>query len=170
MRNQFITIVIAACSLLFFSSFSHPLKLTSSLIKYDVKSKEVTIECNVFIDDFAPVFSDTLEDKINSKSITTSDKEAIENYFKNHFKIVINEERLGFKFDSYMVRDNVMSIKFKEHIITINKGDEIYIENELLFDEFLDLQSNWITLRMPPFIKNSNFECNIESSYYTKTF
>ncbi len=156
--------------LLMLSSTKHPLKLTSSEIKYNAKSGSLQMECKVFVDDFAPAVSKTLFKSINTSNLSEADKKSIESYFSVKYKISINGKSLPLKFESYSVEYNVMSIKFSKNYITLKKGDKIYIANELLFEEFGLMQSNWVTLRIPPFLSNYNFECKFEKFTYSHTF
>lgn len=158
------------CASFVFSSFEHPVKLTSSEIKYNTDTKSVGIECKVFIDDFAKAFSSaTIETRMNLSKLTEKDKTLIEDYFVKKYKIFVNGILLPIKFGTYTSKENVMTLKFSKIDIDLKKGDKILIENELLFDEFEFQQSNWITLRLPPFIKNSNFACKLDKSTYSKT-
>lgn len=152
------------------SLHTHPIKLTSSEIKYDDKSKSVRIECKVFIDDFAPVISSSLLTSLNQQHLTNDDKRRIESYFTEHYKIDINNINLVWEIDSFDISKNVLSLIFYNHNITIKKGDQLKIENKLLFETFKEMQSNWMTIRFPPFIKNYNFESVIDYPVYSHTF
>jgi len=168
-RLIFITTILN--SLLFISSsYKHPIKLTSSEIKYDVKANTIAVECKVFLDDFAPVISTTLLADVSTSKLTEIDKKKIENYFIAKYKIMINGKELPLKFEKYKYKHNVMTITFSRNNITIKKGDKLYIENELLFEEFVDLQSNWISIRIPPFLPNYNFESKYNNYSYSHTF
>lgn len=171
------TYSLTLCIAIFFvfssltKSTSHPIKLTSSVIKYDTKTKNIGMECKVFMDDFAQAFfSADLLARMNTKLLTEDDKKRIEAYFVSKYKITINGKKLPLKFEKYQVKDNVMTISFSKNHLTLKKGDILYIENKLLFEEFEDLQSNWITLRIPPFIPNHNFACELEDYSYSHTF
>ena len=158
-------------SALLFTSFSnHPLKLTASEIKYDEKTKSIRVDCRVFIDDFAPVINKTLLGRLENSSITEDDKLAIQNYFAFKYRISINGNILPFKIKDYQVQSNVMNIEFAKNYITLKKGDKLYIENNLLFEEFGPMQTNWVTLRIPPFLPKGSFESQIESNSFSKTF
>ena len=50
------TQIIILSTLFIFFSFSHPIKLTSSIIKYDTETKSISMECKVFIDDFQTTY------------------------------------------------------------------------------------------------------------------
>ena len=158
-------------SLLFISSsYKLPIKFTSSLIKYDAKSNTIGMDCNVFLDDFAPAINPTLFDDVNSSSISENDKKQIEDYFVANYRIMINGEKLPLKFEKYSYKNNVMRITFSKHRITLKKGDKIHIENELLFEKFFDLQTNWMTIQIPPFLSSYNFESKFDNYAYSKTF
>lgn len=164
------TTILLCCTLLFLSSATHPVKLTSSLIRYDTKGKAILMQCKVFIDDFSPAISSTLEEKVRKLDLNKDDISGIEKYFIKNYKVFINGKKLSLKFTDYKVKDNVMSISFSFEYVAIKKGDKLKIENELLFEKFPDLQSNWVTLQIPPFLRNYNYESNFENYLYTHTF
>ena len=165
--------MMVLCSCVFFSLLSvakHPIKITSSQIRYNQKDNLVEMECKVFIDDFAPAVNETLLLRIIGTNITKDDQLLIENYFKRNYKITINGKPLPLKIDTYAIDNNVMSITFAKKYILLKKGDKIRIENTLLFEAFEDMQSNWITLRIPPFIPSDNFESKLGNAIYSTTF
>ncbi|WP_109299377.1 DUF6702 family protein [Aquimarina sp. AU474] len=148
---------------LFFStSFvnPHPIKLTSSLIEYNLKTSNLTMECRVFIDDFVFSINDTFTKNINLKNLSPEDKKGVENYFERYYKISINDKLYPLKYTSsdVMEKHNVVSFKFSKNVPVIKQGDQICIENTLFFEEFGFLQSNKITVRVPPFITENYFE------------
>lgn len=167
-RTSFL--VFALCVYFTFLSFNHPIKLTSSLIKYSANDKNLRIECKVFIDDFAPALSNTLEQKINDLALNKEDLLLIENYFKSKYKIFKNSKKQQLYLKKYKVKDNVMTLSILIDNINFKKGDHLKIENELLFEKFPDLQSNWMTLQIPPFLSNYSFESNFENYFYSHTF
>lgn len=162
--------IIILSSLFILFSFSHPIKLTSSIIKYNSETKVIRMECKVFIDDFAPAIGPNLENRINDKSLTKDDLLRIENYFKTNYKIFIDGKKLLLTIDKYKVANNVMTLSFSSTYITLKKGDKLNIENELLFEKFPDLQSNWMTIQIPPFLPNYNFESKFDNYLYSFTF
>ncbi|CAI8294143.1 MAG: Uncharacterised protein [Flavobacterium sp. SCGC AAA160-P02] len=162
--------IIILSSLFILFSFSHPIKLTSSIIKYDSETKVISMECKVFIDDFAPAIGPNLENRINNKSLTKDDLLRIENYFITNYKIFIDGNKLPLAIDKYKVANNVMTLSFYSTFITLKKGNKLNIENELLFEKFPDLQSNWMTIQIPPFLPNYNFESKFENYLYSYTF
>lgn len=161
-------------TLLFSSSFNqvedHPIKLTSSQIKYDATAKTLKMECKVFIDDFAPVINTGLFLRARNGELTVDDKNGIERYFQEKYRIFVNHRKLSLTFKDYTIQENVMSIEFDENHVALKKGDEIYIENELLFEEFDYKQSNWMTIRIPPYVPNDNFESKIDNFTYSHRF
>ncbi|MEM6718895.1 MAG: DUF6702 family protein [Bacteroidota bacterium] len=172
LKLHYILLLIAS---MFFSSpteqsVAHPIKLTSSEIKYDAKTKSIQMRCNVFIDDFTPVINPTLFIRAKQESLTEEDKKGIEQYFQQKYRIYINNRQLSLSFEDYTIKENVMTIAFSENYAELKKGDEIYIENELLFEEFDYQQSNWISFNMPPFLLNKNFESKMDNSTYSHEF
>ena len=162
--------ILILSSLLILFSFSHPIKLTSSIIKYDKETKSLSMECKVFVDDFAPAIDQALEYRINNKTLTKDDLSRIEDYFISNYKIFIDGEKLPLAIDQYKVANNVMTLSFSSIYITLKKGNKLNIENELLFEKFPDLQSNWMTIQIPPFLPNYNFESKFENYIYSYTF
>ena len=77
---------------------------------------------------------------------------------------------MPWKIDSYYVSNNVLSIVFMHDGVAIDKGGDLKIENALLFEAFGDIPSNWMTIRVPPFVKNYNFESKIGNPVYDHTF
>ncbi|WP_298317565.1 DUF6702 family protein [uncultured Aquimarina sp.] len=155
-------ILLLGCLLLFSTSFSssHPIKLTSSLIQSFPESNSLEVECRVFIDDFTFSMNDTFTKNFNASDLSKEDIEGIENYFKKYYKIIINDKIYTLTYISSEVfeKHNVLSIKFSKKIPVIKEGDQICIENTLFFQEFDFLQSNRMTVRIPPFISEDYFE------------
>ena len=169
--KKLVLIAFSVLNVLIAHAFTdHPIKLTSSEIKYDVKTKSLRVECKVFIDDFAPAISASLLTSLNQSKLTNDDKKRIESYFLEKYRIKINSKTLTWKIKTYSISDNILTLIFLTKDLTIKKGDHLKIENSLLFEAFGDLQSNWMTIRFPPYIKNYNFESKIDDSLYYRTF
>jgi len=166
----FLFLLVFTSPLSLSSSTNHPIKLTSSEIKYNSKTKDLRVECKVFMDDFAPAISSSLLTSLNQSSLTNDDKKGIENYFTEKYKISINNNNFTWKIENFDISNNVLSLIFCNHDVTIKKGDQLKIENSLLFEVFGEVQSNWMTIVFPPQIRNYNFESVIEDPVYTKTF
>ena len=162
--------IIIFSSLFIFLSFSHPIKLTSSIIRYDPQTQIINMECKVFIDDFSPAIAPNIEQRVNNKSLSSDDLLRIENYFNTNYKIFIDGDKLPLVINNYKVANNVMTLSFSISNITLKIGNRLNIENELLFEKFPDLQSNWMTIQIPPFIPNNNFESKFENYIYSHTF
>lgn len=155
--------ILVLLSILFLSgSFntSHPIKLTSSLIEFNNKTNILKVECRVFIDDFTFSINDTFTKNFNAADLSKEDKEGIEEYFERYYKIIINDKLYPLEYASSQVflKQNVLSLKFEKKVPVIKKGDQICVENTMFFEEFRFLQSNRITVRVPPFIKENYFE------------
>ena len=162
--------IIIFSSLFIFLSFGHPIKLTSSIIRYDSETQIINMECKVFIDDFSPAIDPNIEQRVNNKSLSSDDLLRIENYFNTNYKIFIDGDKLPLVINNYKVANNVMTLSFSISNITLKIGNKLNIENELLFEKFPDLQSNWMTIQIPPFIPNYNFESKFENYIYSHTF
>lgn len=92
--------------------------------------------------------------------MSKDDIKGIENYFEKYYKIFINDKIYPLEFTSSKVfeKQNVLALKFSKEVPIIKKGDQICIENTMFFHEFRFLQSNRITVRIPPFITENYFE------------
>lgn len=155
--------LLALLFLMFFStSFNnlHPIKLTSSLIQVNPKTNKIWVECRVFIDDFTFSMNDTFTKNFNASNLSKRDKDAIESYFEKYYKIFINDTTYPLVYTSSQVfeKQNVLSIKFSKEVPIIKEGDQICVDNSLFFDDFGVLQSNMITIRIPPFISEEYYE------------
>ena len=169
--KRFFFIAILLCSLtLVTSGADHPIKLTSSEIKYDHKAKQVRVICKVFIDDFSPAIHPDLLASLEDSKLPKEQMVRIEKYFESKYKIAVNGKRFPWKIVSFDVGNNILTIHFEEVSMSIKKGDKLEIENALLFEAFGDIQSNWMTLRFPPLLKNHNFENNTFNTDYSHTF
>ena len=171
MKKLLCVAILLFSSTIALSSDNHPIKLTSSMIRYDANAKNIVVECKVFIDDFAPVISNSLLKSINQANLTKDDLSSIENYFITNFKISINDKKLPWKIESYDIseRQNVLTLVFSKTAVTLKKGDDVKIHNTMLFETFGDIQSNWMTLRFPPLLKDYNFETNTFKESYSRT-
>ena len=158
--------------LLSFSSFKHPVKLTSSLIEYNPETSSMRVQCRVFIDDFERSINQMLAKDINVSDLTEKDKTGIENYFELFYYITVNDEEIPLKYKASKVYEkyNVLDIEFSENVLTLKKGDRFFIENTLFFEEFKDLQSNRITVDIPPFINEDNRVTTLDNHSISYTF
>ncbi len=69
MMKLFRTSLLLIGFFIVFSSFNHPIKLTSSEIKYNTDAKTLRVKCKVFIDDFAPAVSVSLLTSLNDSDL-----------------------------------------------------------------------------------------------------
>jgi len=167
MKNVVYKIFAVIAVMTFTTSFKHPIKLTASLIEYDPKTSVLKMECKVFIDDFEKSINKTLAKNINIANLTKEDIKGLEDYFDTYLKILFNGKNIPFKYKSSEVLKeyNVLTVKFTDHIVKIKKGDKLEISNTLFFTEFGYIQSNRMTIRIPPFILEDNQEATM--NYYT---
>ncbi len=141
------------------TSFDHPLKLTTSLIEYDSKKSSVAIECRVFIDDFQKTIN---REKLDASNLSKDDIAEIEYYFDEFYRISVSGRKLilNYKSSKAYIANNVLSLKFQVDNVVIKKGDALQIENQLFFNDFGPLQSNKMTVRIPPFLEEGYHEAN----------
>ncbi|KZS41587.1 hypothetical protein AWE51_21525 [Aquimarina aggregata] len=166
LSTKFYTIWLLVNVVFFSTSFtsSHPIKLTSSLIEYNPKTSRLQIECRVFIDDFTYSIDGTFTNNINLSNLSKEDKKGIERYFEKFYPITINDHRFPLKYENSKVLEehNVFILKFSQEVLPIKKGDQLCVENTLFFEEFAFMQTNMITVRVPPFINENYFEATFD--------
>jgi len=164
--------LLCLCIVILTTSFKHPIKLTASLIDYDVKNSSLKMECKVFIDDFEKSINKTLTKNINLSNLSKEDIKGIDDYFENYFTIILNSKALPIKYkSSEVLKDyNVFALKFSDNVVKIKKGDKLEISNTLFFSEFDYMQSNRMTIRIPPFIVEDNYESTINNYLIPYTF
>ena len=164
--------LLCLCIVILTTSFKHPIKLTASLIDYDVKNSSLKMECKVFIDDFEKSINKTLTKNINLSDLSKEDIKGIDDYFENYFKITLNSKALPVKYKSseLLKEYNVFTIKFTDNVVKIKKGDKLEITNTLFFTEFGYIQSNRMTIRIPPFVVEDNHETTLNNYLIPYTF
>jgi len=157
--------LLCLCVVILTTSFKHPIKLTASLIDYDVKNSSLKMECKVFMDDFEKSINKTLAKNINLSDLSKEDIKGIDDYFENYFKITLNSKALPVKYKSseLLKEYNVFTIKFTDNVVKIKKGDKLEITNTLFFTEFGYIQSNRMTIRIPPFVVEDNHETTLNN-------
>lgn len=162
---MFLRFIYISLIFLVFSSTSHPIKLTSSLLEYKQATGELSYECKVFIDDFENAINKTLSKKIAIQKPTQEDIAGINRHFGNHVKIFINGKVLPMMYKSSEVikSANVYIIRFKDIPIKLKKGDKIQISNSLFFEEFEYAQTNFILVKIPPFVKEENYDLSLDN-------
>ena len=149
-----VVFILFSILLLPIASMAHPLKLTASLIKYDVESKSLIMECRVFRDDFQSSLNKSVLKGVDPSTLTREGKiKAIESHFKRHYTIIHNGKTLPLKLSSsrHVRSQNVIILRFKPNALTLKKGDRLFIRNTLFFDDFRYAQSNRIVVRIPSF-------------------
>ncbi|MCU0437403.1 MAG: hypothetical protein MUC49_05765 [Raineya sp.] len=160
LRFFYIVLIFFICS-----GLSHPIKLTASLLEYKQTTGELSYECKVFIDDFESSINKSLSKKINTQKPTQEDIAGINRHFGKHVKIWINgkEISLTYKSSEIVKSANVCIIRFKEVPVRLKKGDKIQISNSLFFEEFEYAQTNLILVKIPPFVKEENYDLSLDN-------
>ena len=171
-KDNILKLVLLTIVVITSTSFKHPIKLTASLIEYEPKTNSLRMECKVFIDDFEKSINKTLPKNINVSNLTKEDIKGLEDYFDTYLKISFNGKELPIKYKtSEVLREyNVLTVKFTDHLIKIKKGDKLEISNTLFFTEFGYIQSNRMTIRIPPYIIEDNQEATMNSYTIPYTF
>ena len=161
MKFKLLTVSLLLGVFLISTSFNHALKLTTSLIEYDSEKNSIRMECRLFIDDFENTID---RDDFNVSSLSNEDIQEIEYYFDKFYRILINSNKLKLNYESSKVygTTNVLGIKFLIEDISIEEGDALLIENKLFFAEFGPLQSNQMTVRIPPFLNQGFHETTLD--------
>jgi len=147
--------------LLTVSAFDHPLKLSTSLLEYDEEGSKLSLHCRVFIDDFANTLN---RQKMDPASLSFEDMAAIESYVHKFFKLTVNGKPYYYRYQSSEVLggNTVLNLKFLIKDIEIASGDELIIDNLLLFTKFGAMQTNQMTMKIPPFVDEEFFEAKID--------
>ncbi|WP_430905650.1 DUF6702 family protein [Maribacter sp. 2-571] len=162
MRTKHHNILLVVLALTFTTAFiaPHPIKLTSSLIEYDTKTRSLQMECRVFIDDFENSVRKKFKGEIDVADLSKNDQKIIEAYFRRYVTLMVNDLNLTLHYISseVMEKQNVLSLKFSAEVKPLKKGDVFCMENRLFFEEFEFLQTNMTTIRIPPLISESYFE------------
>ena len=143
---------------LFLTSFTvtHPLKLTTSLIEYNHEKNTLHMECRVFMDDFLL----SIGKSVNLSDPSKDEQKLLEDHFARNYVIMLNDQVYPFQLNYWEVMEeqNVYIMKFKIDTFSLKKGDQLCIKNQLFFKEFDFLQSNKVTLKIPPIIEQLYFE------------
>jgi len=170
--KQKISLLILLFTVLIQLSFTHPLKLTASLVEYNPDKKTIRMECRVFMDDFKKSIHSLILDDIDITNPTEEDKKRIEVYFNKYYKISINEKKIPLVYKDFEIKEkyNVITYKFLDQDIDIKKGDKLLIENTLLFKDFGYVQSNIIAMQFPPFFLENSYETTMTNISYSYTF
>lgn len=172
MKNQ--PMILRLCSytlllgLLFTtSSFNHPIKLTSSLVEYNLEKRHMIVQCRVFIDDFIKTIK---KEDFNATNLSEEDIAEVECYFYQSYRIAINDVQhaLNYQSSKAHLKYNVLDLKFSVEDLTLKEGDKMTIQNILFFSEFGFKQANKMIIRIPPFIDEDHYETTFQkySIYY----
>ncbi len=163
---KFYNVCLLVSILLFSTSFKdvHPIKLTASLIEYNPEKTSLRMECRVFIDDFENSINKTRTNPIRVTNLSKEGIKGIEEHFEKYYTIIVNDKKIPLKYKSseIMEKYNILIIKFYEDTLALKKGDQICIENTLFFEEFKFLQTNRITVQLPPFLTQEYFEAKYD--------
>ena len=162
--NRLILLLFFVCS----SVYAHKLKLSTALIEYNEKSTNIDFMFNVFMDDFVVSANKLISKEIDYVDPSKADKKRVKKYFDTYFKISINGIQLDLKYNEIEVHSdyNAFRFKFSCDNILIKKGDDIFIENNILFNQFEYQQTNVTVIKMSPFFDEKYYHATFKSATY----
>ena len=148
------------------SVFAHQLKFSTTLIEYDEQSAKIDLMFNVFMDDFALGIQNLLSKEIDCISPSESEKKDLKKYFETYFKIELNGIKLNLQYQEVEIYSdfNAFRFKFSCDEIYFYKGDELFVENNVLFNEFEYQQTNMNVLRIPPFFEEKHYQATFKNA------
>ena len=135
-------------------AYSHPLKLSVSLIQYDAAQKTLKMECKVFIDDFQLSLINSVLKGQDLQKVKKKDRAGlIESYFQMFYHVKHNGRSVTWKVKSAtpLSQHNVLVIRFKDISLPLKKGDRLEISNTMFFNDFGYEQTNRIVTALPAF-------------------
>ena len=156
---------------LYTNSNAHQLKFSTTLIEYNKESNRIEFMFNLFMDDFLFSANKILPKEVDFLSPSKTEKRKVKKYFDTYFKISVNGVFLDLKFEEIEVHSNYNAFRFKfsSDQITIQEGDELFIENNLLFKQFGFKQTNMNVIRMLPFFEEKHYQATYQNSAHKLT-
>ena len=87
-------------------------------------------------------------------------------YFETYFKIELNGIKLNLQYQEVEIYSdfNAFRFKFSCDEIYFYKGDELFVENNVLFNEFEYKQTNMNVLRIPPFFEEKHYQATFKNA------
>lgn len=171
MKKQLFKLLV--CFLFFIGSpiYAHQLKFSTTLIEYVEESSRIELMFNVFMDDFAFSVDNLLAKEIDYVSPSKSEKKDLKKYFDTFFKISLNGIQLNLKYQEIEIYSdyNAFRFKFSCEKISISKGDELFVENNLLFNEFEYQQTNMNVIKIPPFFEEMHYQATYKNAKHKIT-
>lgn len=120
----------------------HPLHLTVAEAHWKKESKSIEVSIKLFYDDFEKALKQINQQPIYLCPDSIADaSDFIETYFRNEFKISINEKAASFKMVGYECENELVYVYLE--YLNVPKVKSVQINNTLLFESFLD-QSNLV--------------------------
>ena len=165
-----IGLVFLVCAFAPLTTWSHPLKLSVSLIKYDETTKTLRMECKVFIDDFQRSLVNSVLNGRDLRQVKKADRAGlIEAYFQKFYLVKHNGRRVVWKVKSAtpLMQHNVLVIRFKSIPLKLKKGDRLEIKNTMFFRDFGYEQTNRIVTEVPLFKIDDAHSADIENHTFS---
>ena len=152
-------------SLLIFSV--HPLHVTVTEIEMDEKDKQLKITMRMFVDDLEQTLRNKLKqpnlDILNLKNGLTIDQ-VMEGYFKDHFKISLDDKAHETKYLGHEVEDDAFI--FYLEVTRIKKWKTIRIVNTSLTETYED-QSNLVNVNAQETVRSLRLTATTPSGELT---
>jgi len=146
-----LSLMLIGFSLLSFKT-AHPLKATSTRLVYDNKSKVLTIEMEVFRDDFQNALNKEFNSRLDLYRFYNSKEpiEAVNKLFNKYISIRLNNKIIVFNCTTGENSEEKNSFVFKMTIpsMDIKSKQKLQITNTLLFNHFPN-QNNVLVLSIP---------------------
>lgn len=133
------------CVMCILTSFVHPIKISTCIIKSQKDKEKIFVEFNFFADDFGAHLKEISRQQINLSTFPKKTKEEVLNYINKHFTFQIKNEVIRLTYNSFSFKENVFHIEFETSTIKIVPKAIIKIKNTLLFEAF-DNQSNMLRI------------------------
>ena len=149
---------------------SHPLKMSSALIKHDPTTQMIGVELRVFTDDFQASVVDAMEKGVIPVIRDKSKRGLlVESYFQQYFVIGYNGRIVPLKLESidFDREQNIYKVKFVDVLLKLRKNDELVIKNTVMFKDFGLSQTNRLLLVIPAFRLRVVEAATIEKHYFT---
>lgn len=139
------------------NSWMHPIHVSITNMEYFPDQEKIDVSFKVFMDDFQLLFVHLYQKNIdfnNDESIALNEV-LIDNYLKNHFKLLVNKDSCLINKRDY--KRNEDAIWFYYDVELKHKIESMVIYNSILLDLYFD-QKNLLILKVQDFEKGYQFD------------
>ena len=140
-----------------FNSWMHPIHVSITNMEYIPDQEKIDVSFKIFMDDFQLLFVHLYQKNIDFKSDdNVIDNEIlIDNYFKDHFKLLVNRDTCIINKRNY--KRNQDAIWFFYDVELKQDIESIEIYNSILLDLYFD-QKNLLIFKAQEFEKGYQFD------------